>query len=517
MCGQAKILLRNFHFFLRCYIMNDNMSELDPAVVKNLKVADLKAELSIRNLPTTGKKDELASRLLGSLGLNRSMGDDGEVENAKGNSTTAARNQENNEKEPQGVEGAKGVEPSNTGGGYDDSFLEFLDGVATPTKDQTQKRVLGQGLSGFDAPHSYFGTIHELVQTNTLINKDLAAERENNRKLMEENFYLKLKIFDLQNEGKLHQESPVQSTPSTENVTVNNSQELGNSEKIANQLKSVLLEKHREYMLLRSNDPGNQNNNKRENANKESTSNNESTNNVKSAQNNNRKSKKKRNKERETKAQQQEKICNQAQSATAPCKQQQQQQQQNNGKAVTPRDSANSDSNSNQAGRKIHTWPNDTALITGDSIISGLRENKFDGPGKIKVRSFPGATILDMKDHIKPLIRKKPSKIILHVSTNDAADLNADEILADLLDLKKDIETQLQTCQVIISLPTLRLDNKKANKTLEALKQKIRSLHLDHVDNDNINEGDLSGPQKLHLNFKGTEKLACNFVDKLCF
>ena len=493
------------------------MSELDPAVIKNLKVADLKAELSRRNLPTTGKKDELASRLLNSLGLNRSMADDdGEVANAKDNSTTAAGNQENIEKERQGVEGAIGVKPSNTGGGYDDSFIEFLDGVAAPTKEQTQKQVFGHGLSSFDTPRSYFGTIHELVQTNTLINKDLAAERDNNRKLMEENFYLKLKILDLQNEGNFHQESPVQSTPSTETVTVNKSQELGNSEKIANQLKSVLLEKHREYMLLKSNDPPNQNNNKSENGNKESTSNNELRSNVKSAQNNNRKSKKKRKKERETKVQQQEQINNQAQAATAPHKQQHQQQQ-DNGTAETPKVPANSDSNSNQAGRKIHTWPSDTVLVTGDSINSGLRENKFDGPGKIKVRSFPGATILDMKDHIKPLMRKKPAKIILHVSTNEAGDLNADEILADLLDLKKDIKTQLQTCQVIISLPTLRLDNKKANKTLVALKQKIRSLHLVHVDNDNINEGDLSGPQKLHLNFKGTEKLANNFVDKLCF
>ena len=126
---------------------------------------------------------------------------------------------------------------------------------------------------------------------------------------------------------------------------------------------------------------------------------------MKSAQNNNRKSKKKRNKERETKAQQQEQINNQTQAATAPHKQQHQKQQ-DNGTAVTPKVPANSDSNSNKAGRKIHTWPNDTVLVTGDSIISGLRENKFDGPGKIKVGSFPEATILDTRDRIKPLMRK---------------------------------------------------------------------------------------------------------------
>ena len=109
---------------------------------------------------------------------------------------------------------------------------------------------------------------------------------------------------------------------------------------------------------------------------------------MKSAQNNNRKSKKNRNKERETKVQQQNQVNNQAQAATAPHKRQHQQQQQDNGTAMTPKDPRNSDSNSNLAGRKIHTWPNDTVLVTGDSIISGLRENKFDGHGKIKVRSY---------------------------------------------------------------------------------------------------------------------------------
>ena len=141
---------------------------------------------------------------------------------------------------------------------------------------------------------------------------------------MEENFYLKLKIFDLQNERKFHEEIPVQST-------VNNNQELGNSEKIASQLKSVLLEKHREYMILRSNDyPGNQNSNNRENTNKVGTSKNEPRNNVKSARSNNIMSKKKRNKERKTKVQHQEQINNPALSATAPCKLQQQQQLQDN-------------------------------------------------------------------------------------------------------------------------------------------------------------------------------------------
>jgi len=66
------------------------------------------------------------------------------------------------------------------------------------------------------------------------------------------------------------------------------------------------------------------------------------------------------------------------------------------------------------------------------------------------VRSFPGATIMDMRDHIKPLVRKKPAKIILHIATNDATDLNADQILEELLELKSYIEMNLPSCHVII-------------------------------------------------------------------
>ena len=37
----------------------------------------------------------------------------------------------------------------------------------------------------------------------------------------------------------------------------------------------------------------------------------------------------------------------------------------------------------------------------------------------IKVHSFPGATVSDMEDYLKPLIKKRPARIILHYGTND--------------------------------------------------------------------------------------------------
>ena len=41
---------------------------------------------------------------------------------------------------------------------------------------------------------------------------------------------------------------------------------------------------------------------------------------------------------------------------------------------------------------------------------------------KVRVSTFPGCTTKDMRDHIKPIIRKKPDQLIIHVGTNSLRD-----------------------------------------------------------------------------------------------
>ena len=46
-------------------------------------------------------------------------------------------------------------------------------------------------------------------------------------------------------------------------------------------------------------------------------------------------------------------------------------------------------------------YPSNTTVITGDSIINGIREERLSGKyGAVKVRNFPGATIDDMQKQI---------------------------------------------------------------------------------------------------------------------
>ena len=64
---------------------------------------------------------------------------------------------------------------------------------------------------------------------------------------------------------------------------------------------------------------------------------------------------------------------------------------------------------------------NPVTIIVGDSMIKGLRPDKISKSVKHKtqIKSFPGATVEDLNDYIKPSLKRKPKNIILHVGTND--------------------------------------------------------------------------------------------------
>ena len=71
-----------------------------------------------------------------------------------------------------------------------------------------------------------------------------------------------------------------------------------------------------------------------------------------------------------------------------------------------------------------------------DSTVCGLSESKMSLQRNKKVCFFPGARIQDMYYYLVLLFRKRPDKIILHVGTNDAPHIRADEMLANHGNLK---------------------------------------------------------------------------------
>ena len=81
------------------------------------------------------------------------------------------------------------------------------------------------------------------------------------------------------------------------------------------------------------------------------------------------------------------------------------------------------------------------------------------------------------------------------------------------MNLKAYIEHILPAVKVFISCPIIRADNIRANHVLRQLDKDLK-LYCDVVDNDEIDDSCL-GQKGLHLNAKGSTRLATNFISQM--
>ena len=148
-------------------------------------------------------------------------------------------------------------------------------------------------------------------------------------------------------------------------------------------------------------------------------------------------------------------------------------------------------------------------------MLSGIDKRRISKRDrKIKVENFPGATIDDIYDYIKPLLKKCPDNIILHVGTNNTVNKSSKVVLGKLLDLKKFIEKTLRESNVVISNLTTRTDNGKAFLTVIKTNGHLHGLQMDIINNGNITSNELN-KGGLHLNPRGLGKLAINFIRRI--
>ena len=130
-------------------------------------------------------------------------------------------------------------------------------------------------------------------------------------------------------------------------------------------------------------------------------------------------------------------------------------------------------------------------------------EEKLCGKGRnVKVQHFPGSTVYDMNHHIVPILRKKPSHLIIHVGANDASPSTSREILDKLLNLKsiaKDINPGSDVC---LSTPAIRTDRGKEALTVFHLTNHLLQLEINIIDNRNITNKHLNR-RGLHVNVSG--------------
>ena len=90
----------------------------------------------------------------------------------------------------------------------------------------------------------------------------------------------------------------------------------------------------------------------------------------------------------------------------------------------------NRNQTNNEERQDVHQWPRRTVAITDDSMASGLKEELLSNKKhRVKVRCCRGATVQDMFDYVKPILKRKPDYFVLYVGTNNVRDMTLRNIL----------------------------------------------------------------------------------------
>ena len=117
--------------------------------------------------------------------------------------------------------------------------------------------------------------------------------------------------------------------------------------------------------------------------------------------------------------------------------------------------------------------------------------------------------------YIKPIVRRKPDKFILHVGTNslkgrETSSRCAQEIKTLTETISKSLpHTELAISSLIRRLADVTMKNKICQVNTE-LKQLCQQKNWKFIDNANITVNELNR-SKIHLNKTGTKILATNF------
>ena len=125
---------------------------------------------------------------------------------------------------------------------------------------------------------------------------------------------------------------------------------------------------------------------------------------------------------------------------------------------------------------------------------------------RVKVHSFRGATVSDMEDYLKPLIKKRPARIILHCGTNNLNTSQPAQVAEDIRNLVNYIKAEGIDCTV--SELVMRNDG-LYNKVIE-VNEKLRDIlgkDTQIIEHSNIESSHLNN-SRIHLNKKGDGKLA---------
>ena len=116
----------------------------------------------------------------------------------------------------------------------------------------------------------------------------------------------------------------------------------------------------------------------------------------------------------------------------------------------------------------------------------------------------------DVVDFAKPVIKRKPKKIILHVGINNLKMDQRKKIKKKVAGLADSIKAEHLSIDVAVSSIIFRSDDQSLNSTIDELSSFCQSKNWVFINNSNIKEDSLNR-SGLNLNRKGAYRLASNF------
>ena len=130
--------------------------------------------------------------------------------------------------------------------------------------------------------------------------------------------------------------------------------------------------------------------------------------------------------------------------------------------------------------------------IIGDSMLNGIHKRGMnkDENIKVKIQKYPGASSIDILDHIKPSLWKVPEQIIIHAGTNDIS--NNTNYLNNVKKIVKVIKETCKDTKLSFSSVIRHTDVKDItdtiNNTNSHLKNYCKQQSVGFIDNGNIKQ-----------------------------
>ena len=153
-------------------------------------------------------------------------------------------------------------------------------------------------------------------------------------------------------------------------------------------------------------------------------------------------------------------------------------------------------------------------------MIKGLHPDKISKSVKHKAqfKSFPGSTVEDLTDYIKPSLKRKLKNIIVQVGTNDLKRKSAKDVAKSIDKPCKSIKMDQPQTSISVSEIIHREDNQELKEKALAVNKELaryseqKMFYL--IKNENIDKKKLNlyGP---HLNKQGSAALAKNIINHI--